>query len=103
MIYLPPTGEEVFDGESIVSDAKRTQNNMERYEQDSKNTTIIDRLEIMYGDLVYIEFNHKNSNENMRAKHFLNKLKFLPVNEIGVGASSDLRCVFEVVYPGINL
>jgi hypothetical protein len=39
----------------------------------------------------------------MRAKHFLNKLKFLSLDEIGIGASSDLRCVFEIVYPGINI
>lgn len=63
---------------------------------------MLDRLKIMYGDLVYIEFNSETS-ENMRAKHFLNKLKFCCNEAIGVGSSSDLRCVFEIVYPGADL
>lgn len=42
------------------------------------------------------------NNEIFRAKHFLKKLKFCNIDAIGIGASSDLRCVFEIVYPGIN-
>lgn len=46
--------EQSLDQDSVKSEDKRTQNNVERYESIFKNSELQEKLQILYGDLVYI-------------------------------------------------
>ena len=54
-LQLQP-GDESFERESIYCENRKTQNNFDKCEAGTKESSVNERLQIRYGDLVYIEY-----------------------------------------------